>query len=380
MEPQIDIIVKNGHVIDPADGMDKIGNIGINNGKSLGFVGDNSGAEIEIDAAGCYVFPGLIDFHTHIYTGGSSLGVNPDVFPSMGVTTAVDAGTTGCSNFRAFYGSVVAHSAIRINSYINVCSYGQPGDGFPEDFNPDMFCEDKICRLFDEFPGHIVGLKIRMDTDVLGGRGLTPLVKAKEMAAKIGCPVVVHASNPPTPESELAALLDAGDVFCHCFHGKGFNILDGNGHVQAEIWRARERGVIFDCCNGITNCSHDVARKALNDGFLPEIISTDMCAMIANQDGHAKNLPFVMSKYLSFGMTINDVIRAVTDTPAHQLGLDGKAGTLKSGAYGDLVVCRRMEASPVFLDSALKKYIGNQLLVPIMTIKDGNIMYRQTDF
>jgi predicted amidohydrolase len=308
------------------------------------------------------------------------LGGSPDVFPSMGVTTAADAGTTGCSNFRAFYKSVAVHSLTRIKSYLNMCSYGQPGDEFPENLNPEKFCESKIVRLMDEFSGHLIGLKLRMDSEVVTKNSLAPLIKTKEIAAKLNCPTVVHISNPPTPEADIASLLDSGDVFCHCFHGKGYNILSGSGHVLPEIWQAKERGVVFACCNGITNYNHDVATAALQDGFFPDIISTDMCAMIFNLDGFGKNLPYVMSKYLALGLPLNEVIRATTETPARHLGLAGKAGTLKKGAFGDLVVCRRVDAAPVFLDNMMTQFVGNQLLVPVMTIKDGNILYRQTDF
>lgn len=377
----IDILVKNGHIIDPAAGIDAVGCIGIDGGKSVGMVSADCSAQIEIDATGYYIFPGLVDFHTHIFYGGSSLCVDPNCLIPMGVTTAADAGSVGCSNFRVFNKYIVPNSAVSIRTYLSMCSYGQPGNNFDEDFNPDMFQVEKIKRLLEEFPEQIKGLKIRMGAEILQGRGLEPLRRAKEIATQLGCPIVVHASNPPTPEAELLEILGKGDVMCHCFHGKGENkIIDEDGRVLDEVLSARERGVIFDCANGITNYNHDVAQKALADGFLPDIISSDMCTPTFNLNGYAKSLPYVMSKYLGLGMKLTDVVRAVTETPAKQLGLSGKAGTLAEGAFGDLVVCKCVEAAPVFLDNFQKTMTGDQMLVPLMTIKGGEILYCQTNF
>ena len=378
---KIDLLIKNGHILDPAAGVDQIGCIGIHSGRSIGLTAEDTPAKTVVDASGCYVFPGLVDFHTHIFYRGSSLCVSPDCLIPMGVTTAADAGSAGCSNFRSFYSDIVAHSLVRIRTYLNVCSYGQPGDNFAEDFDPAKFCEEKIINLVRSYPHQIRGLKIRMGAEVLYGQGLEPLRRAKELAVRCGLPIVVHASNPPSSEGELLSILDRGDVLCHCYHGKGENtILDKSGHVYDAVRAARERGIIFDCANGITNYNHTVAQKAIADGFLPDIISTDLCEAICNRDGYGKSLPYVMAKYLWLGMSMTDVVRAATAVPARELGLEGRAGTLSAGAYGDAVICRHIEASPVFLDNFGEARTGDQMLVPMMTVKNGEILYRQSDF
>lgn len=378
---KIDIIVKNGHIIDPAAGVDQVGCIGICSGKSVGIVPANTSADIEVDASGCYILPGLIDFHTHIFARGSSMSIPPDALLSMGVTTAVDAGSAGCSNFDIFNSTTVPGSFIRILSYLNMCSYGQPGDGFDENFDPARIQWEKIARLLEEYPEQIKGLKIRMGEELLNGLGLEPLIQTAQFAQRIGAPVVVHASNPPVSEEVLLAVLSEGDVMCHCYHGKGKNtIVDENGRVYDFVREARKRGIIFDCANGITNYNHDVAQKALADGFLPDIISTDICTPVFNRNGYGKSLPYVMSKYLSMGMSLHDIVQCTTETPAKVLGLSGKIGTLAPGAAGDLAVFRQIDAAPVYLDNFQKTMTGDTMLIPMMTIKSGDILFRQQDF
>lgn len=376
----IEIVIRNGHIVDPFAGVNAQGTIAVASGRSLGLVSSDTSARTEIDASGCYIFPGFIDFHTHVYYRGSSLCVDPNSFLSMGVTTAADAGTSGCSNFYSFYSSIIAHSSVRILVFLNVCSYGQPGDGFEDNLCPEFYQPEKIKRLMEEYPDIIKGLKIRMSQELLDGQKTEPLIQAKEMARELNCPIVVHASNPPVPETEIVSCLDAGDILCHCFHGKGMTILDSNGHVASELIQAKERGILFDCANGSTNYNHAVARAAIAEGFLPDIISTDMCSDIYNRGNVGKNLPFVMSKYLSLGMSLQNVIQAVTSAPARALGLEGYLGTLKKGAVGDITVCKYLNSMPVFVDHIGEVVAGKKLLLPVLTVKSGKILYRQTDF
>jgi predicted amidohydrolase len=132
--------------------------------------------------------------------------------------------------------------------------------------------------------------------------------------------------------AELLDLLGPGDVLAHCFHGKGeHTILGPDGRVRPEIRAARERGIRFDCANGVTNYNHEVAQRALDDGFMPDIVSSDLCRPAVERAGYARSLPFVLSKYLWLGMSFEKVVRAATAAPADALGLGGKAGTLSPG-------------------------------------------------
>jgi len=324
--------------------------------------------------------PWLVDFHTHVFGSGSAISIDPDMLIAQGVTTTADAGSAGCANFEAFLRSTLSQSSVRIRSYLNVCSYGQPGDNFVEDFDPELFCEDKIAHLFRKYPDQLLGLKIRLDASVPGCLSLKPLSRAKALAVKLGVPIAVHASNPPVPMAEILGILEAGDICCHIFHGKGPNtILNEEGLVRTEIRDAQKRGIIFDCANGLTNYNHAVAKAAISQGLLPDVISTDAGTACFNVDGAAKNLPYTMAKYLWLGMSMADTVRAVTETPARLMGLAGRAGTLAEGAFGDLVVMRRSKASPVFLDNFGLAETGDQMLTPLLTIADGKILFRSND-
>ena len=378
---KVDLLIKNGRVLDTAAGIDDIGCIAVHEGKSLGLVSGNTAANKIINASGCFVLPGLIDFHTHLDVQNSSMAVDPNFLLPLGVTTAADAGTSGSGNFHDFYNNVIAKSKVTVCTFLNVSANGQPGGGINEDFDPEHFSLPEIKDLVDEYPGQIRGLKIRMESAIMGQWGLAPLIRAKEISTQLGLPLVVHAANPPAPEAELLAILGSGDILCHCYHGKNeHTILDDQGKVRPEVWAARERGVLFDMANGVTNYNHDVAISALADGFLPDIVSSDLCDVVFNNDGYGKSLPYTMSKMLCLGMSIREVVRATTEIPAVMLGLEGKAGTLAESAWGDITILKAVENTPIFLDNFGKGITGNTLLVPQMTIKSGNILFRQCDF
>ena len=375
-----DLIVKNGHVVDPAAGWDLTGSIGFKNGLSEGLVPADAEASEVVDAEGYYVFPGFIDYHAHLSYGGSAFGVCPDLLIPQGVTTAADAGTPGCANFEGYYRDVVCRSLLRVKTFISICPIGQPGDGVTDMYDPALFHEEKLTRLFRDYPDQLVGIKLRIGAEVLEGRGLEPLKRAQEIAKHIGVPIVVHTSNPPEPMAKCLEIFEKGDVCCHVYHGKGENIaIDGNGHVHEGLWKARERGVLFDVANGKTNYNHEVAEACIREGFLPDIISSDNCrGMVFNYGGYCPSLPYAISKFLWLGMSMTEVIRCVTEVPARELKLP-KAGTLKKGSYGDLAMCRIVSAKPVYLDNFGHERIGDRLLVPMMTVKDGEILYRNIE-
>ena len=376
-----DLIIKNGHVVDPAAGIDTVGNVGFFNGLSCGLVPDDAQAPATrvIDASGLYVFPGLVDFHTHVARRISSICLDPDWFLADGVTACADAGSVGCANYEAFRSGVAANSTVHVRTFLSVCSYGQPGSNFAEDFSPELFDEKKIEKLFCEYPEELLGLKIRMGAEVKGVNDLEPLRAAKRLAEKLGVNVVVHSSNPPDTMEALCGILGAGDVCCHCYHGKGkYNIIGPDGKVLPGVREARERGVIFDAANGNTNYNHEVAIAALKDGFLPDIISTDACDANYGIDGYARSLPSVMSKYLWLGMSLTDVVRAATETPAKHMKL-AKAGSLAPGMWGDAAVFRLKEGKPRYLDNFQHERFGDRMLVPMLTVSGGEIAYRSIE-
>lgn len=375
---QIDYLIQNGHVLDPASGNNKIGDIAVADKKIVGIGGKDVRPLHRLDATGYYVLPGLIDFHTHLFSGGSGFGVNPDLLLATGVTTAVDAGSAGCANYEAFYRSVCIHSQLRIKSFLNLSPTGQVGYGIQEQADPACWDKDAIAHLVHKYPKEIIGLKLRIGRTMLGDRGISPLKEALSIARQMQLPLSVHVTDSSLSAETIADCLAAGNIYCHVYHGKGNTIINSDG-VSPVIREASERGVVFDAANGKSNFDFEVSQKAIAAGFYPNIISTDITPSTLNIGCNVKNLPYLMSKYLSLGMPLLDVITCVTKNPAQLMGRDDSIGTLRTGACADITVCKLMRGSYRFEDACGSTRIGNQLLVPVVTFRKGNVVFCSTD-
>ena len=375
----LDILIKGGHVVDPSQNVNEIRSIGIIGNKIANIENEaDISAKRTINASGYYVFPGLIDFHTHLNFEGSSIGVPPDCLPASGVTAAVDAGSSGCLTFPLFYKSTIIHSMTRVKAYLSCYSMGLGGGRFLENFDPALFDKKSIARTLDKYHDCLLGLKMRLSKPIVDS--ITPLVKMIELADELDVPVCVHTTNPPCTIGELANTLRKGDIFCHMYHGKGDTILNSDGKILPEIIEARIRGVIFDMAHGNNHFSNSICLKSLEQGFYPDVISTDMTWDKMFYSLRARSLPFVISKFLSFGMSMADVVRCVTEVPAKIMRMEGLIGTLKSGAYADVSIFRLENKQFKTIDCDNMEYICNKLLIPQMTIIDGDIVFGQMDF
>lgn len=379
----LDFLIRGGHVIDTASGVDGIAVVGVKDGKIVKAAETDAAVHV-VDATGCYVFPGLIDAHTHSFFPGSGLGVQPDLQAATGVTTVLDAGTSGWTNYPAFHNTTVCNSMVRVKALVsyNNCGLVELGDG-GENYDKKNIKVEKIRRLFERYPGQILGLKMRFQKEVTGDTGMRYLEDMLEVAEEIGCPVTVHTTNPPATASEIANALRPGDVYCHCYQGKSNAIVDENGHVYEAVRAARKRGVYFDAANGTNNFAFSAAIPAIRDGFLPDIISGDNASNSFGLDLYARNLPFVMAKYLTLGMTIQQIAKCVTETPAKLLGMSGKIGTLAEGAYADIAILKMVKKKQVYWDSVKNPSTaieGDVTLVPQMTMIGGTVAFRTNDF
>lgn len=377
----VDILIKNGRVFDPGQNIDEIRDIGIYDDKIVFCDDKQVAAARTIDAEGCFVLPGLIDFHTHAYSGGSGFGVKPDLMLAYGVTSTVDAGSSGCDNFNAFYTSIIAHSTIRIKSYVNVFSGGMYDAVITENFDPTLFDEKRIRLLMQKYGDEILGLKIRITKKILSDLDIGVLEKTVELAEKLGIMgVCVHTTDSVAPAEKTASILRKDDIFCHCFQGFDNKIIDDNNKIYPGVWDAYKRGVIFDECNGSRNNSLDVAKAALAQGFYPNVISTDASSVTFTVSNRCRNLPFVMSRYLELGMPLDKIVKAVTTEPARLMRMSDKIGTLKEGACADIAILKLEELNVMFDDAHENVLEGSKLFVPQMTICNGNIVYCQPLF
>lgn len=375
-----DYILCGARVLDPAAGVDERRDLYISASRLV----DPGGEAVKclpervIDLTGCIVTPGLIDYHAHVFCSGSNIAIEPDRLLSQGTTTVVDAGTAGCANYEAFECDVIRTSRIGIRSFLNIDSRGQEDAARPENFDPALYDREDIRAVVERYGEQLLGLKLRLS------RGIVPDERAEEilracveladwLEKRTGkhLRLCVHATDCPLPAGDLAAMLRPGDIFCHCFQGKGHSILTEDGGIDPGVLEARERGVLFDAANGRGNFSLFVARGALRAAFLPDIISSDLTVSTFLGSPHVRSLPHVLSKYLALGLSLPEVLRRCTEMPAKLLGMECEIGTLRPGARADIAVFKLEDRIWEQEDFCGSKIRCEKLLVPQMTFLGG---------
>lgn len=380
-----DILIRNGHVIDPQNGVDEVRTIAISGDRFAEYDAHGAAGE-EIDAAGCYVFPGLIDHHAHLFYGGSEFAIKPEFCVPFGVTAAVDAGTAGSANFDVFYQSTIAPGPMRLFAYLSGNPGGLYGRQWHTHYNAAHLEKGQpgyrnIKAAFEKYPNRLLGLKLMLSTANVGDRGLAILDAALRLAEEIGCRVCVHTTDMSVTAADVASRLRKGDIYCHCFTcTDGKSILGADHTVLPEVLEAKRRGVLFDAANGMLHYDHEVASAAVAQGFLPDIISTDAVSYSLNMGRRVRNLPFLMSKYLCMGLSLPQVVGMTTSVPARAMGKEKTLGTLSPGALADAAIFRLCKTPVLFEDAAGRRWRGESLLVPQMTILNGRVAYCQTNF
>lgn len=380
-----DLLLKGGTVIDPSQGIHRRMDVALKDGK-IAALRDRIEEEAEeaINVSDKLVVPGLIDLHTHVYWGGTSLGVHADELSvRSGVTTFVDAGSAGAGNFAGFKEHVIETSRARIFAFLNIGFAGIFGFmGARPDGRATLvgeLCDIRLAnvgeavRIGRAYPRHIVGIKVRAGIDgSCDFPGVEPIFTARRAAEELGKPLMAHIGLPPPTTDTMLPILRSGDILTHAFRGDPNSVLDGKGRPLPELVEARERGVIIDLGHGSGSFSFETARKMLDQGFLPDVISTDVHVLSIN--GPAYDLPTTMSKMLNLGMRLDDVIRACTHNPAKVIGYEDELGTLREGTAGDITVLELAEGAFEFRDAFRNKMLGRKKLRPTLTILKGKVL------
>ncbi len=377
-----DLVIKGGKVIDPSQNLEEVRDVAITQGRIARLDADipPSQAGQVIDAAGKIVTPGLIDLHTHVFPYVGPYGIEPDpYFVTRGVTTVVDAGTSGALTFPAFRKFIIERAATRIQALLHVVSIGMVAGstsnmGELEDLR---YCDPKLAaKVAAGNKDLIVGFKIRFSKDYTGPNDLEGMMRARLAADEAGLPLMIHIGGSYSPLKEFLSRLKKGDVVTHSFNSHPQGLLDDAGRLRPEVLEARKSGVFFDVGHGAGSFSFEVMEKCLRQGFLPDTISSDLYT--ANIHGPVYDLPTTLSKFLLLGLSLREVVERATVNAARVFNFSAGIGTLKRGAEADVGVFELREGELTFTDSDHKTRTGRQKLTPIVTVRAGKLFYPAT--
>lgn len=378
---QLDLLIRNGHVIDPKNGIDAVMDVGIS-GDTIAVVAADvpaSEAGVVIDASGLYVTPGLIDMHVHVFHGteadaylsNSYTSVPADGFTlRSGVTTAVDVGSAGWRNIDRFIDQSVDRSVTRILSFLNIVGAGMKGGTAEQnldDMNPEQTAAAALAH-----PDVVVGIKLAH----FEGPDWTPTVRTVEAGRRADLPVMIDfgRSEPPLPLEELFFdHMRPGDVFTHVYGNvsRRESIVE-DGRLRPFVLEARDRGIVFDVGHGGSSFAYAVAAPATRAGLWPHTISTDLHAESMNAG--MKDLANVMSKFLSLEMPLPEVIRAATWTPAQVIGRRD-LGNLDVGAEADVALLRLREGDFGLVDARGYRLPARRRLEAEVTVRAGQVVW-----
>jgi len=328
-----------------------------------------------VDAGGLLVMPGLVDIHIHAHWGVSHWAIEPDsACLSTGVTTAIEAGSAGGYTYPSLRRFVMDRCQMRLYALLNISSCGMvaPNVGELEDLR--YADKDVATRVGQD--ARILGIKARMDR-VGQNPATVPLKAAIEAAEELGKPAMIHIGNAERMRVPLAAVLELlrpGDIVTHTFHGHFGGIVDGDGKLRPEVVAARERGVLFDVGHGSGSFAFRVARAAIEQGFKPDTISSDL--HYYSVAGPVFDLPTTMSKFLHLGLGLEEVIELATWAPAKAFGLEDHIGTLKVGAEGDVCIMKLEEGEFQLQDCERQVEVASRILSAVKVIKGGQLSSR----
>jgi dihydroorotase len=379
-----DVLVKGGHVIDPKNNIDRVMDVAIQAGKIARVAASIAPSEAKqvIDAKGLYVTPGLLDIHVHVFAGGEGIGtafaggsfsVPPDgiSFPS-GVTTVVDAGSSGWRNFSEFKRRIIDrdinHPKVRVLAMLNIVGHGM-GGGDVEQNTADMNGE-ATAKVARENPDVIVGIKVAHYT----GQDWIPIDQAVKGGKIAGVPVMVDfgKSTPARSYQELVLKrLRPGDISTHMY-ASSIPLFDDKGKLLPYLAQARKRGIVFDLGHGNKSFFWNQAVGAIKQGWIPDSVSTDV--HVRSQLTSMKDMATSMSKLLALGVPLKELVRMSTVSPAREIKRP-ELGSLSVGSAGDVAVFRLEKGDFGFLDGNDQRLPATQRLTCELTMSNGVVVW-----
>jgi dihydroorotase len=381
-DDKFDLVIKGGEMLDPSQQLRGRRDIGIRYGVIEAVEPDIPAARAlrTIDAGGKLVTPGLVDLHCHVYPYGSAIGIPADeLIAHQCTTTCVSAGDAGANNFAGFRRFIVAQTRTRLYAFVHIANIGLTPFPLPELYNLDFAQVDACARAVAENADIAIGVKVRMSENVIARNGAEPLqraIKACEMAGT-GGRVMAHIGGVENVALmiEILDLLRPGDILTHAYSGApnlagAFTNIVQDGRLLPAALAAKRRGVIFDVGHGGGSFDFTVAEVAITQGCPPDTISSDIHVVSGNTPG-MPYLTWVMSKFLSLGFTLEQVVAMATINPAKVINRAPKLGTLQIGAPGDVAIMELVEGEVAFVDTRNNARNGRAYLKPVQTVTAG---------
>ena len=376
-----DLVLTGGTLLDPAQGIHDRRDIAFKDGLVAQVAEriDPASASTSVDVSGKVITPGLIDLHGHFYHGGNSTSVHPDeICLSSGTTTGVDAGSAGFQNYEAMRDYVFPAHKTRLLCFLHIGGVGLVlnrllGGGLHDMRVIDV---DQTADAIKNNPGFCFGVKVRMHVNAVAYWNAATAMKAARAAAdQSGSKLMVHVSGTPIPLPEVLDYLGPGDISTHAFNGNPESILDGRGKLRPEVRAAADRGVIMDVAHAGIHCDVEVVKAAMEQGLLPDTISTDIHNPPPDRTVYLMN--DLVSKFHALGLSLKDSVAAATSRPAQVLGLQDSLGSLVSGMSGDAAVFDMREGRFVWHDSAGHSVDGRIRLDTFLTVREGAVAWRE---
>ena len=371
MSETFDLLLVNGTVLNPAAGPRQALDVGITGGRISAMQAGlpRDGAKNVLDVKGCFVTPGLIDFHVHSYWGVNPYGCDLDsVCCATGVTTTADAGSAGPVNFLGFRHLVYERARTRMLSFVAVAQHGVLN--VPGELEYIRFADPEgAARTVRENPDVAVGIKIRMHVTSVGDNGREALGMAVQAGDACDSPVMVHVGNTGISMEEIVETLRPGDIVTHCYTPKEPAIVDPSGRLRPAVLEARKRGVIFDVAHANGHFDFDLVSRAMDQGLRPDIISTDLHSR--SGAGHVVDLPTTLTKFLMLGLDLDEIVADCTINAARAIGWEDRLGVLEVGREADVAVLAVVDEETNLEDSVGNRRTTKQRIVARHTIRAG---------
>ncbi|MFO1349342.1 MAG: amidohydrolase/deacetylase family metallohydrolase [Gammaproteobacteria bacterium] len=373
-DEKFDLLIKGGEALDPSQGLRGQRDIGVKNGLIAAVEADipEARAKQVLATGGKLVVPGLVDLHAHVAPQLSALGLPADeLVPYTATTTYVSAGDVGANSFSAFKHWVIQQTRSRIFAFVHIANIGLTGFPVGEMLNIDYADVDLAAKCLAENSDVVLGVKVRESENVVGTNGLEPLKRAIAAAERSGTHgrVICHIGAAPGDLAALLDLLRPGDILTHTYSGAGNNVVQSGKVLQAAL-AAKARGVVIDVGHGGGSFDYTVAEPALEQGLTPDTISSDIHAVSVNTPGKPF-LPWVMSKFLNLGFSLEQVVAMATINPAQVIGRVEGLGTLRVGAPADVAILELIEEPTSFIDTKKNVRWGRRYLRPVQTVRAG---------